>query len=367
MKLWRTILLCALALEIITELTGCNSSVNKINVHEIKLSESDLTIQSGVSKTLVASIEPYFAGDLGIIFVKDDPAGRIKLSNQTRLENPWEYAVTISATPGSNEGEASITAMSLDGSVKATARVTVMLIEYALTVRNLNTESLDTATTADGELKIWKGGLCQDDTALVNKESGARFDWNTTTEMPCFNNSTIAYLTHKDDGSPFTGDFIFRAKIKYSATGISGGAAGFFFGVFRDPTVDPVAAYTEGSENIQKRFRVQGIRVQSNGTVRRYFTSNGGSVTNPRFETPSPEVPALAADTEYILEVKWDGFSTYTNTITFPDETVYAWDVKAGSGNNNILPEMTDPAGSYYPAFYAAGVQLELSELSIAE
>jgi hypothetical protein len=347
-------------------LTGCDSGVSKISVHEIKLSEEDIIVQSGVSKTLVASIEPYFAADPGIIFVKNDPSGLIKLSNQTRLENPWEYAVTISAS-AANEGEASVTAMSLDGSVKATALVNVTVIEYALTVRNLNTGTLDTETTAGGELKTWQGGLCQDAITLVNKEAGARYDWNTTTEMPCFNNSTIVYLTHKDDGSPFTGDFIFRAKIKYSVTGITGGAPGFFFGVFKDPTVDPAEAYTGGIENIQKRFRVQGIRVQSNGTVRRYFTSNGGSATNPRFETPSPAVSNLAADTEYILEVKWDGFSTYTNTITFPDDSVHTWDVKAGGGTNNIIAEMTNPAESYYPAFYAAGVKLEISEISISE
>jgi hypothetical protein len=351
---------------------GCDFGINKINVYGIKLSTGNMVVQSGAPKTLTASVEPYFAADLGILFVKDDPDGLISLSNQTQLENPWEFEVTVSAPDPEKEGTAKITAMSLDGSKKADVSVTVSAINYKLTVRNLNTGTLNSATTPGGELVTWKGGKKSDAITLTNFEPGARFDWHNDTQT-CFLNSTIAYLTHADDDTGFTGDFTFRTKIKFTQKA-TGGAAGFFFGVFKDPTVDPAEAYTGGIENVNRRFRVQGIRVQTTsgsnlGVTRKYFTTNGNptSTTNPRNETPTG-IFTLTPDTEYTFEVVWDGVSTYSNKITFSDGTQEcAWEVKAATGTNNINAELTDPAGVYYPAFYAAGVEITLTELTITE
>jgi hypothetical protein len=369
MKTWPKTGILILAMCCMAVLTGCNLAVDRINVRDIRLSTDNLVVQSGAPKILTASIEPYFAADLGILFVKEDPDNLILLSNQTQLENPWEYSVTVS-TSATQNGTAKITAISLDGSKKAAVPVSIVLMEYALTVRNLNSETLNTDTTANGELATWQGGVNTGAVTLTNKEDGAQYEWKDNPGI-CFEKSTIAYLAHKDDGNAFTGDFTFRAKLKFEATGITGSGAGFFFGVFKDPTVDPAVAYTGGNANTNKRFRVEGIRVIGSGTnvgtVRRYFTSNGGSSANPRYETPSPAVPNLVANTEYTFEVTWDGVSMYTNKIIFQNGTEYSWDVKAGLGNNNIHPDLTDPNSFYYPAIYAAGVKVTLTELTIIE
>jgi hypothetical protein len=350
---------------------GCSLTggpVGRINVYGIRLSENNLAIQSGAPKTVKAVIEPYFATDLGILFMEDDPDNLITLSNQTRLENPWEYAVTVSAAKADTEGDAAIIVMSLDGSKEAVLPVRVIITTYNLTVRNLSGTELDSDTTGDGILTTWKGGIFTEPeppVILTNKEPGARYDWSTS-DTVCFKNSTIAYLTHEDN-TAFTGAFTWRAKLKFASTGITGGAAGFFFGVFKDPTVNPAIAYTGGGENVDNRFRVEGIRVQSNGTVRRYFTCNGYSATNPRNETPTG-IFALTEDTEYTFEVSWDGVSTYSNTLWDTDgQTSCTWNVQAGNGLQNIHPDLTDPSGDYYPAFYAAGVKLTVTELSITE
>ena len=363
--------------------SGCFQSADRISVTGISLNQEVLNIQSGVTKTLIASVEPYFATNPGVIFQKgDDPGGIIHLANHRTLQ-PWEFAINVVAV-GEEDGEASIIVKSLDGKIEKTVPVSMKQREYNLRIRNMNTGDLNANTTQDTngsenpfEFKSWLGGRIPETEYPVkirNNESGARI--NNTSNTDCFPNVSIIYLSHKEDGTGITGPFRFTMKFRFSMPSTSSDN-GIFFGAYLDPEADlendPI--YQNDNPNANCRFRVVGFRFingASGGALRNVFTTTGrpynelGFSANPR-PHGADMASGISLEETYTLQIHWDGISRWTNSITNELGITVQDFIAAGEGWQAARLDLADPNNAYYPAFHIAGVEIEIFELIIAE
>jgi len=356
---------------------GCIQSADRISIKDITLDRTVVKIQSGVSKPLIATVEPYFASDPGVIFMEGNNSNGIYKLENHRMLQPWQFAVNVTAV-GVTNGEASIIVKSIDGKSTKTIPVSMFNLNYNLKIRHMNTGTLNGDTTSGSgnpfEYKVWSGGKIPDaqyPVVIRNNETGARI--NNVNNDDCFPLATIVYLTHRDDNSGITGPFTFKMRFRFSVSSTNTDH-GIFFGAYLDPEAnlsDPF--YYNENPNANRRFRVIGFRFIGSGAARNVFTTTGRPINelgwsqNPRAHGSDFASGQSFSLGEYTLQVQWDGKGRWTNTITNNLGISFENFIMGGDGWQSPRRDLTDPKSAFYPAFHIAGVAIEILELVIDE
>ncbi|MCL2442124.1 MAG: hypothetical protein FWD13_01505 [Treponema sp.] len=341
--------------------TGCPPGGNDINVTGVSLSASI----GGVSNTNIFAGENSYPNQVTITAAINPPNATNKeviwtvtpdtYVDYTIMPDGLTVVITSKAVGGANN-PTTIKVETVDGGFTSTRTVHVydteddpdnpdepddpdkpapalLLYNQATSPNTGTTIDLDTAWNNDTKRYTIKN--------TYSSSASAGFYNNNDSATPpnvSVQNATFVYLNN-----PLTGASSISARVRIIARHGDGSASG---GVVIGMMNKPDSSVTQFA----------GIRVATNGDLRRYISRTGGDNSSNAY---SPAITEKPFDEEYILEVTRSAANNYTH-LTVKDRFGNTLGTQTAAASNNVVS--LDPA---YLGFIIARADVEISQIEI--